>query len=85
MPCVGLLQALLHYLPVGFRLVLQAMLIGVASHEDGLEGRELEVGMRMLADECHALRQLAGGVLQHVAAVKHHRSLLGREEPGNEP
>lgn len=68
-PGVGLFHALLHYLPVGFGLVLQTMLVGVATHEDGFEGGEFEVGMRVLTDESHALRQLTGGILEDVGVV----------------
>ena len=83
MPGVGLFQALLHNLPVGLRFVLQTVLVRIATHEYSLEGGKLKVGMRVLADECHALSQLSGSVLQHVGVVKQYLTLLRRKQPGN--
>ena len=60
------------------------MLVGVAPHEDGLKGGKLEVGVRMLTDECHVLSQLTGGVLQHIVVIKHDCTLLRREQSSNE-
>ena len=85
MPSVSLFQTLLDYLPVGFGLVLKTMLVGVATHENCFEGRELKVGMRMLTDESHALCQLAGGVVEHILAIKTDLPFLGCEQPSDEP
>ena len=61
------------------------MLVGVAAHEDGLEGGELEIGVRMLAYEGHALCQLAGSIVEDVGAIEHHRALLRGEQSCHQP
>ena len=75
LPCAGLTHTAFHYVPVGLAFVLEAPLVGVTPHKDRLEGRELEIGLRMLPYKGYLLRQGASWVLLHRQAVDKYRAL----------